>query len=98
MTISFHGNHLYTVPSNKQYSTYCQIRETEGLNSRKVNRIDDNKILVLDGQDYKNYEQAVHMTGGALGVPAHEEILKGYADQAIKVDLVKKLRNVDYII
>lgn len=46
-----------------------------------------NKILVLDGQDYLDYEKAVKNIANIYSIPAHSQILKGYADRAVKIDL-----------
>lgn len=85
MTISFGSNHLYVVPSGQD--AYAKLIREDGLNSRKVNKIDNNKILVLDGRDYLDYEKAVKNIANIYSIPAHSQILKGYADRAVKIDL-----------
>lgn len=89
MTISFGSNHLYIVPNGQ--AAYSKLIREDGLNSRKVNKIDNNKVLVLDGQDYLDYEKAVKNIANTYNIPAHSQILNGYADRAVKIDLRKAI-------
>ncbi len=94
MKVSFTGNYLYTYKDvttrNKAYEQMQKAKEnmlTSG--SFDVFDIGKDQILLLNGQDYKDYRQsaALNNTINIKGDSVNTQYLLALKDKAVNVDL-----------
>lgn len=101
MSISFNGNYLYSFTDSKTADSFRstmdrRINKTTSWNSKNVGfyvgKTDSKDVIVLTGQDYKDYQKATEDIEAIGSCPNYvrEQILKGYAEKAILVDCKNK--------
>lgn len=96
MKVSFTGNYLYTYKdTTTRNKAYEQMRKAQDdmlsitSNSFDIFDIDKNQILLLNGQDYKDYRQFVALNNSVniKGDSVNTQYLQALKDKAVNVDL-----------
>ena len=104
MKVSFTGNYLYTYKDNTtRNKAYEQMKKAQDdmitQNSFDIFDIGKDQILLLNGQDYKDFRQSAAFNNSVniKGESVNSQYLQALKEKAVNVDLRRINLNPSYV-